>query len=707
MLLKNKSALLFRGSATAAAVACLLLLLACGDETTEVVTQSGQNYIEVVDEESDLPECAKDNEGEQVLVKGENIARTCVDGEWTAAFVPSKDTVYQKNKDISCSTKKLDNKQGVKIICDGDSVGVLFNGEEGAQGDKGDRGVDGAGCSLERLDSVTVSLFCGGDSIMIDLKHSSDTAKIVPTAEIDSEKIPTALDSLDVFVQVGSAFSYAEARIYGLGDGYSLRRSGGFYTNDASVSKEYYKFHGIELPSQYAVLEVVGNYTNVFVKAQRYPPSISLHALVDLTGRTSANVNLLTEMEYDRVEYLVMHEGMTASQAKKQAQSEVFEEFYIDAKDFGASEALDMWGNSDADLALLAVTVIVDLLSSGLMSRDPELDSFSSSFASAIKTTGKWKGNSAEQIKAELADQLLELGMPEIRKNVEWVHHGKVGNFEKYIENFIEYVYGMEPCGDGSESEQRVVNNEKSANHGKVFRCHVGYLSEESKNTFGNPEIDYGWMVDLRDRHAYRTVKIGAQTWMAENLNYEYKIRDYIVYGNGCGADSCEIYGRYYTYAAAMDSAAVFSKNGAGCGMQVDCAPINPVPGVCPEGWHLPDTTEFRSLISAFGDSLTAAKALKSLQLWADNKDGGSGNGKDNVGFDALPSGFAVFQKENLEIDSISNKDTSASFMSSVALKNDVNRNVYLLRLSTRENFAHVISGGGRPFGQSVRCIKD
>ena len=643
MFLKNKPALSLRGSVTTAAIACLLLLLACGDDTTEVISQSGQSYIEVVAEESDLPECTEDNEGEQVLVKGEVAARTCVDGEWTDAFVPGRDTIYLISEKITCYTKELADKQGVKIICDGDSVGVILNGESGAQGDKGDKGdkgADGAGCSLEQLDSVTARLVCGSDTMTVYLGLPADTAKTVPTDEIDSEKIPVSLDSLVGYAQFGRDFSNLDARISGLGDGYSIRRSGGFYTNDVSSSDGYYKFRGFDFPSQYAMLEVEGKSENFFRAAMfgmssGHVFSIRLRAIVDLTERTSANVNLLTEIEYDRVNYLVAHEGMTISQAKKQAQLEAFEQFYIDAKDFDASETLDMWGESDADAALLAVSAMVNLTTSEMLAKTIGLDRLLSDIESAIKITGKWNGG---QVKAELADQLMELGLSKIRDYVEWGRSGKVGNFEKYIKNFIEQVYAIEPCGDGSELEQRIVNNEKSANHGKTFHCHEGILTKESKNTFTNPEIDYGWMVDMRDRHAYRTVKIGDQTWMAENLNYEYKVRNviaqtlyvYVPYGNACGADSCEVYGRYYTYAAAMDSAAVFSDNAKGCGYDVECTIKTPARGICPEGWHIPTGDEWRALYSAMGESPYAMQA-KGFDGWPD--------ATDAYGFSALPAG--------------------------------------------------------------------
>ena len=97
------------------------LLAACGDTVeNNTINQTG---LEVVDSEDDLPECTEKNEGEQALVKGETSVRVCVDGEWVAM----KD-------DFSCKTVKLKDKSGYKIVCNGDSIGVVLNGSDGKDG---------------------------------------------------------------------------------------------------------------------------------------------------------------------------------------------------------------------------------------------------------------------------------------------------------------------------------------------------------------------------------------------------------------------------------------------------------------------------------------------------------------------------------------------------------------------------------------------
>lgn len=140
-----------------------------------------------------------------------------------------------------------------------------------------------------------------------------------------------------------------------------------------------------------------------------------------------------------------------------------------------------------------------------------------------------------------------------------------------------------------------------------------------------------GTMTDSRDGKTYKTVKIGKQVWMAENLNYESE--NSFCYDDD--AANCTKYGRLYTWAAAMDSVGKWSANGKGCGgYDKKCSPTYPVRGVCPEGWHLPSKAEFKILFESVGGKNVAGKMLKSRSGWKDD-----GNGTDTFGFSALPAG--------------------------------------------------------------------
>ena len=150
-----------------------------------------------------------------------------------------------------------------------------------------------------------------------------------------------------------------------------------------------------------------------------------------------------------------------------------------------------------------------------------------------------------------------------------------------------------------------------------------------------NPAISYGEIIDDRDGQVYKTVEIGSQTWMAENLNYDYNYRTARSY---CYADSCSKYGRLYTWSATVDSAAVFSTAGKGCGCHASSSPRGIVRGVCPVGWHVPSVSEFQTLISSVGGYSVAGANLKSTSGWKSNSQY-VGNGSDSYGFSALPAG--------------------------------------------------------------------
>lgn len=182
---------------------------------------------------------------------------------------------------------------------------------------------------------------------------------------------------------------------------------------------------------------------------------------------------------------------------------------------------------------------------------------------------------------------------------------------------------------------------------------------DESVNFFayeGNPRIEYGSLRDARDGQVYRTVTIGSQTWMAENLNYRYVLEkgsdefwtpDSTSWCYNNKKKYCDSYGRLYSWSAVMDSAGLVDESnkvlntagGLGCGDGIRCTPNVPHRGVCPEGWHVPTANEFKALYRAMGGTTTIAEELvKSTEGW-DKANDSIGNGVDEFGFSILPAG--------------------------------------------------------------------
>lgn len=137
-----------------------------------------------------------------------------------------------------------------------------------------------------------------------------------------------------------------------------------------------------------------------------------------------------------------------------------------------------------------------------------------------------------------------------------------------------------------------------------------------------NPAIVYGYLTDERDEQTYRTVKIGTQVWMAQNLNYA-------VDSSWCPAGvarTCTTYGRLYQWSAMMG---VVPKH--------DSTLLNavlPHQGICPSGWHVPSDTEWGTLVRYVDQATGGTKLKANSSLWNRNP------GTDTYGFSALPPGF-------------------------------------------------------------------
>lgn len=194
-------------------------------------------------------------------------------------------------------------------------------------------------------------------------------------------------------------------------------------------------------------------------------------------------------------------------------------------------------------------------------------------------------------------------------------------------------------------------------------------------------------LTDLRDSQSYKTVVIGSQTWMAQNLNYKTA-------NSFCYNDStkyCTKYGRLYTWASAMDSIGIWSTNGKGCGNGITCSRTYPLRGACPFGWHLPTRDEFRTLFTAVGGQSTAGVKLRSINGWD------SDVGTDLYAFSALPAGL-----KNLD-GNYSGQGNNVHFWSSTE---DSQSLVYFVYMISGQDKVNLVNGY-KHSGQSVRCIKD
>jgi len=171
---------------------------------------------------------------------------------------------------------------------------------------------------------------------------------------------------------------------------------------------------------------------------------------------------------------------------------------------------------------------------------------------------------------------------------------------------------------------------------------------------------------DKRDGKQYEIVKIGNQTWMAENLGYNAS-------GSKCydnNESNCKKYGRLYDWATAKKA--------------------------CPAGWHLPSNGEWDILVNFVGGEKIAGKKLKATKGWNyDDENGKTGNGTDEFGFSALPGGGGSFD---------------GSF-------GDVGYGIWWSASEHNSNYAHRrIMGYGeaaiyyyhnKDYMFSVRCVKD
>lgn len=179
-----------------------------------------------------------------------------------------------------------------------------------------------------------------------------------------------------------------------------------------------------------------------------------------------------------------------------------------------------------------------------------------------------------------------------------------------------------------------------------------------------------GTMKDSRDGQTYRTIVIGNQVWMGENLNYKTDSSRTLT-----GEEkNPHRYGQLYTYSDAEK--------------------------VCPSGWHLPSAEEWQPLLDLVDDfALRARLTLKSAEGWDEYTH------EDDYGFTAYPSG-SIHDFGGMEIDGstfLEYNDRAVMWV----MTPEYNEKKTTLIISDHLFGDAELGEGGKFDFNSVRCILD
>jgi uncharacterized protein (TIGR02145 family) len=187
----------------------------------------------------------------------------------------------------------------------------------------------------------------------------------------------------------------------------------------------------------------------------------------------------------------------------------------------------------------------------------------------------------------------------------------------------------------------------------------------------------------------FNEVKIGKQVWMTKNLNLD-KFRNGDPIPHAKTDDEFRNAGKnkqpawcYYE----NDTA-----NGERFGKLYNWYAVNDARGLAPNGWHIPNDEEWKSLINNLGGENIAGTKMKSVIDWNEN-----GNGKDQAGFLGLPGGKRSYNCRFLGIGNYSywwsstENGVNDAWNYSLSYKNSI---------ATREYFF-------KENGFSVRCLRN
>ncbi len=437
-----------RGSVHSSLALAALLLAACGDDITEINANVG-----AIKSTDDLPACTEDIAGQTAFVKETHEFLGCDGKEWqtlSASTVSVGDNV--------CMSKSLSDDTGFEIFCNGESIGTVKNGKDGANG------TNGTGCTIKESTALTATIACGSETFTMDLTGYTDQPEVCD-ANVSAEDCAT-LDSaisLSGVSQKGPFVTGTDITAYELQNGRSLKQTGKTFGGKIERADGTFDIKTVKLNSAFAYIVADGFYRNE-VTGENSSAAIKLRALTNLKGRSSANINLVTHLEYDRVQYLVTRKDSSVTKAKMAAEKELFAAFGINNSGFeGLAEDLNVLKEGKGNAALLAISVLLQG-----DRNESELTALLAALSVDLGDNGQW--DNVKQ-RAQIADWAMKTdlngGLSKIRANVEgWkLAESAAPAFEGHVTNFWMKELGVDKCDSSNVGALFAVKNKNSANY--------------------------------------------------------------------------------------------------------------------------------------------------------------------------------------------------------------------------------------------------
>ncbi|WP_292487825.1 FISUMP domain-containing protein [Methanohalobium sp.] len=273
----------------------------------------------------------------------------------------------------------------------------------------------------------------------------------------------------------------------------------------------------------------------------------------------------------------------------------------------------------------------------------------------------------------------------------DWGNHADSGYIKQEKQGLSDVIANNNSAGDNRIQNVADPNSDKDA----ANKAYVDKLLRRIRILERMSGID---TIQDSEGNVYRTVEIGNQTWMAENLKattysdgseitgrywYEFDI-------NGDGQTNSEdstiyvdTYGFLYDWSAAMNGASSSNSNPSG------------VQGACPDGWHIPSRDEWLELANTLGGTSVAGGKIKETgyEHWESPNTGAT----NETGFTALPNGVRFPTGFHYQLHTMSFFKSSTEASSSDA---------YYIRIEHDEERWSVLSND-KDRAHGIRCVKD